>query len=242
MTEYGLYLESGPRQRKTMVHVLDLLGCIVQGPTTADALAVTPDAIRAYLGFMARHGDAVDPQAPFSTAVAAHVMEGPWLGTGDPTPGFAPDFFPLDRAALRTYLNRLAWLGDELQCLARAVSPADLRVEPGQGWSLQRILEHLAGAHCVYLRYTVGKVDRLSEALKAVEHDPGGVADPLASLWRIAGDRWAALTDEERTRLVPSWPGDLDGPTRPAPRLRARVRALAAGVQTDRAVHVGRSQ
>jgi len=48
MTEYALYLESGPRQRKTMVHVLDLLGCIAPGPTTADALAVTPDAIRAF--------------------------------------------------------------------------------------------------------------------------------------------------------------------------------------------------
>jgi hypothetical protein len=31
---YDLYLESGPKRKKTMVHVLDLLGCIVHGPTT----------------------------------------------------------------------------------------------------------------------------------------------------------------------------------------------------------------
>lgn len=203
MTEYALYLESGPRQRKTMVHVLDLLGCIAQGPTTAEALAVTPEAIRAYLGFLARHGDDVDPRAPVSTVVAAHVMEGPWLGNGDPTPGFAPDFLPLDRIQLEIYLDRLGWLGEDLAGLARSVTPEDLRVEPDHGWSLQRILEHVAGAHCVYLRYAVGKVDGLSDALKAVEHEPGGVADPLANLWRIAGDCWAALTDEERTRIVP---------------------------------------
>ena len=49
--EYALYLESGPRRRKTMVHVLELLGCIAQGPTTEKALAATPEAIRAYLRF-----------------------------------------------------------------------------------------------------------------------------------------------------------------------------------------------
>ena len=63
MTEYALYLESGPRRRTTMVHVLDLLGCIAQGPTTEEALEATPDAIRAYLRFLRRHGDVVHEDA-----------------------------------------------------------------------------------------------------------------------------------------------------------------------------------
>ena len=45
MTTYALYLESGPRRRKTMVHALDLLGCVAVGPTTEDALAATPDEV-----------------------------------------------------------------------------------------------------------------------------------------------------------------------------------------------------
>lgn len=37
MTEYLFYLESGPQKRKTMVHVLSLLGCVANGPTTEAA-------------------------------------------------------------------------------------------------------------------------------------------------------------------------------------------------------------
>ena len=88
MIEYSLYIESGPRRQKTMVHVLDLLGCTVHGPTTEEALAATPDAIRAYLRFLRRHFDGVNPEGRFSTMTVAHVTEGVALGNGDPAPGF----------------------------------------------------------------------------------------------------------------------------------------------------------
>ena len=55
MQTYKLYLESGPKKKKTMVHVLDLVGCIAKGPTTDEALNRTPEAIRAYLRFLKRH-------------------------------------------------------------------------------------------------------------------------------------------------------------------------------------------
>src|SRR2546425_682760 len=79
-----LYLESGPRRKTTMVHVLDLLGCVANGPTTEAALEAAPDAIREYLRFLRRHGAAAEPGAPFTTSIAAHVMEGSWIGYGDP--------------------------------------------------------------------------------------------------------------------------------------------------------------
>ena len=82
--EYGLNLESGPRQQKTMVHVLDLLGCIAQGPTTEDALAATPDAIRTHLRFLQEGGQDVQTEDRFMIAVVEHLMEGPWLGNGNP--------------------------------------------------------------------------------------------------------------------------------------------------------------
>ena len=52
MQTYRLYLESGPKKKKTMVHVLELLGCIAKGPITDEALSSTPGAIRAYLRFL----------------------------------------------------------------------------------------------------------------------------------------------------------------------------------------------
>lgn len=41
MTTYDLYPESAPGRRKTMVHVLALLGCVAVGPTSEEALAAT---------------------------------------------------------------------------------------------------------------------------------------------------------------------------------------------------------
>ena len=62
MTTYALYLESGPQHKKTLAHVLDLLGCVVQGDTTAEAVAAAPDAIRAYRNFLKRHGEKLDEE------------------------------------------------------------------------------------------------------------------------------------------------------------------------------------
>ncbi len=90
MPHYPIYLESGPKRRKTMVHVLDLLGCVATGPSTEAALQATPDAIRAYLRFLRRHGEAADLDAPFTTPVAEHITEGQWLGNGSPHPGVWP--------------------------------------------------------------------------------------------------------------------------------------------------------
>ena len=84
MSEYALYLESGPRRRKTMVHVLDLFSCIARGPTTDLTLAATPDTIRRYLGFLGRYGEAVHREDAFTTVVTEHVTGGPWLGDSNP--------------------------------------------------------------------------------------------------------------------------------------------------------------
>jgi predicted RNase H-like HicB family nuclease/uncharacterized damage-inducible protein DinB len=213
MTEYLLYLESGPRRRKTMVHVLDLLGCTAQGATTEAALEAAPEAIRAYLRFLRRHGEAVDSEAPFATPVAEHIMEGGWLGNGDPTPGFGPDFAPLDLADLRIHLRRLGWLQEGLLELIRDLSPEQLLAEPAAGGrAIARIVEHVAESHCVYLRYIVGKVDGLPEALNSVQaaldqprityHDDGLPA-ALSHLWRLSAGSLEAMTEAERTQPVP---------------------------------------
>jgi predicted RNase H-like HicB family nuclease/uncharacterized damage-inducible protein DinB len=214
VTEYSLYLESGPRRRKTMVHVLDLLGCTAQGPTTEEALEVAPGAIRDHLRFLHAHGEAVDPDAPFTTAVAEHVMEGNWLGNGDPTPGFGPDFAPLNAVDLRTHLRRLGWLQEGLVDLIRGVPPEQWGLEPETGGRpIARIVEHVAESHAVYLRYIVGKVDGLSEALREVQtslhvspftlHEVSDLSAALTHLWQLSAARLEAMTEAERTLPVP---------------------------------------
>jgi predicted RNase H-like HicB family nuclease len=203
MPTFALYLESGPRRRKTMAHVLDLLGCTAQGPTTEEALAATPAAIRAFLAFIQRRGEDVDPAAPFDTVVAAHVTEGYWLGNGDPTPGFAPDFDPLDAADLARYRARLAGMRAAVHALVGPLTSAQLRAAPeGPGRTLYAILAH-AAAGSAYLRYAVGRVDGLGEAVRAVEAQPEDIVAALEPCWRITDARLAALREAERTRLGP---------------------------------------
>ncbi len=203
MTEYALYLESGPRRRKTMVHVLDLLGCIAQGPTTEAALEATPDAIRAYLHFLRRHGEAVKPASHFTTAIAAHVTQGVWLGYGDPTPGFAPDFESLNANDLEVYLRRLSWLRGDLLKLIRDVPRQQMLAEPKSGGrSIYHIVEHVAGSECVYLRYLVGKVDGLSDAMRTAKTSPDHLPIALSRLWQISKSRLEILTAAERKQWV----------------------------------------
>lgn len=203
MTHYALYLESGPRQRKTMVHVVDLLGCIAQGATTPEVLEATPEAIRTFLRFLNRHDTQVSPEADISTSIAAHIMEGHWLGNGDPTPGFAPDFQTLTPEDMETYLQRLTWLHADLLDLIRPLSPEKLLAKPeGSGRSIFHILEHMAESQGVYLRYLVGKVPELSEVLKTVKVGPQEIPTALIQLWEITQSRMRATTQEERSQFV----------------------------------------
>ena len=108
MKTYALYLESGPKKQRTMVHVLELLGCVAKGSTTDEAIANTPAAIRAYLKFLKRHSAPVEP-GEFKTKIVEHIMEGQWLGNGDPALVFQFDLIALTPIEIETYLQRLTW-------------------------------------------------------------------------------------------------------------------------------------
>lgn len=201
MTNYALYVESGPRHKHTMVHVLDLLGCVVQGPTTEEALVATPDGIREFLAFLHRHGADVVPNAAFDTVVKEHVTKGSFIGQGNPPDGFAPDFAPLSEDESRALVERLRWMRDDFRAVLERLAPAELAAIPSKGRPVAAIIEHVTGASAGYLRYTVGKVDGLAAATRAANENIGDLA-ALDALWALDGGRWAALTEEERTRTV----------------------------------------
>ena len=201
MVEYALYLESGPQHKHTMVHVLELLGCVLQGPSTDEALAATPEGIRQFLGFLKRHGESVDPNEGFTTQVAQHVVKSSSI-QGNPPDGFPPDFEPFSAEELKVLVERLRWLRHDLTELVSRFDQAGRGGKPAKGRALAAILEHVIDSSATYLRYAVGKVPGLPEATRAVR-ESGGDTAALEGYWAVDGKRWAALTEEERARRVP---------------------------------------
>jgi predicted RNase H-like HicB family nuclease/uncharacterized damage-inducible protein DinB len=168
MTLYHLYVESGPKHKKTMVHVCDLLACVAIGPTTEKALEKTPDAIRAYLHFLQRHGaDVVGPQ-DIQLQIAQHITEGDWLGHGSPYVVFQIDLEPLAREELEEYIQHLHWSRSELVSLIDALSDEQLAEEARKGRPMRAILEHIFGAEYSYVR-NLGKLEGVSGP-GSVEH------------------------------------------------------------------------
>lgn len=215
MTTYALYLESGPKRRKTMVHALDLLGCVATGPTTDDALAATPEAIRAYLRFLRRHGEPGvpdDPDAPFTTEVIEHITEGEWLGNGSPYLVFGPDLEPLGDAEIETYLNRCRWLNEELADWAAQRTAAQLDASPATGGrAAQAVLQHTLGAQGAYLAAALGSAPGFSALASSVERGERDVADALHQCAEMVTERVRATTPEQRAavRSLPAGPRTL---------------------------------
>lgn len=203
MTDYAVYVESGPLQRKTMVHVFDLLGCIARGATTAEALQETPAAIQAFLEFEAKHSGSSAAAEPINIHVVEHVSQGPWLGYGDPVSGFTPDFDVLSFTDLQTYLRRLKLMEEDLLTLAGKI-PLEQRAQtPANGGrSANAILVNLGEGHACFLRYILGKMDEISARMRAVRREPAALLENLAAIWEIANLRMAELNETERNLRV----------------------------------------
>ncbi len=204
---YALYLESGPKQRKTMVHALDLLGCVAVGPTTQDALAATPDAIRAYLRFLRRHGEtAADPTEPFETHIAQHIMEGDWLGNGSPYLLFDADLEPVTDDELEIYIQRAQWMTNALADWAETRSPDELDETGANGGRTSfSILRHVLGAQGVYFASALGGAPGFSALAGSVERGERDIVSALRQSAEMLAARARSVTPEQRSavRILP---------------------------------------
>jgi len=199
MTVYDLHLESGPKRRKTMVHVLDLLGCVATGPTTEQAIEATPDAIRAYRRFLVRHGEPGDPDAPFETRVAAHVTEGDWLGNGSPYLMFDRDYDPVTDAEVETLLARFHGLTEELAGWAEGRTPDQLAAAPeGGGRPARGVLLHVLGTPGGFLAAALGSAPGFSRVAGAADRGELDLPSALRRVDAMAAERVRATTPEER--------------------------------------------
>ncbi len=195
MKTYDVYLDSGPMMKKTMVHVPALLGCTSRGDTTQAALDAAPDVIRAYLCFIARHGENVDPDAQFRIKIAEHFTNSAWPGNGA---AFLPtDVKPLSEREVDALMKRLGGLHTDLRKLTRKLRPVQLNRTPAKGRPILRILSHLC-CEGGYLREVTG-ASRIQREVDEGRLDPN---DALDGLFDLEAARLRAMTAAERTEMI----------------------------------------
>jgi predicted RNase H-like HicB family nuclease/uncharacterized damage-inducible protein DinB len=210
MTAYALYLESGPMRRKTMVHVLDLLGCIANGPTTDAALAATPEAIRAFTGFLSRHGERVATPAKIETSVAEHITEGGFLGNGSPYIIFGPDREPLTPGDIKRYLARFRALREELAAWAAQQSPRALDAAPrDRGRTARAILLHVVATPGAYLSAALGGASGFSRVQTLAERGELPLPDALMRAEGMVAEVVNGTTPAQRKAVIRRPKGDV---------------------------------
>lgn len=221
MATYKLYLESGPKQRTTLVHALDLLGCVAHGRTTQEALAAMPAAISAFRSFMRRNGEAIDDRERFTTRIAQHLTEGEWVGYGSPYIVFPPDLKPITAREIDIFLHRLEAIHGALAGWSEHRSSADLDAKPKEGGRTSAaVLLHVAGAPGMYLSAALGGAPGFSRIHGAAERGEIPTAEALRATAALAVERVRGSTREERSAVR-----SLSGGTRTYT-LRKAVRRL----------------
>lgn len=215
MTQYRLILESGPKRKKTMVHVLDLLGCVITGPTTPVALQYTAAGIADFRHFLRAHGAAA-PDDDITMEVVLHITEGAWVGNGDPTIRFPDDLAALPRDERAALIERMEWMRGDLLALARQIATADLvaRSEAG-GRSIRSILEHICAAEYSYVR-SFGKLPGIAGPGVLERMDHAELLEWMEVLLTAETTLLRDLTDEQMTEALS---GRAHAPT-PRQRLR----------------------
>jgi predicted RNase H-like HicB family nuclease/uncharacterized damage-inducible protein DinB len=194
---YDLSLESGPQHKKTLLHVLDLLGCVVQADTTDEAIAAALDAIRAYLRYLGRHGEKVDPDERIETRLAEHNTEGLFSGQAI----WPQDLKPLAPAALARYVRWLGWSRADLLALVKGVDARRLRATPATGRAMRDILLHVLDADKGYVYALVGPLKAMGEPTNAADRGDLDLRIALQEARAAAIDRLKALTPAERATV-----------------------------------------
>ncbi len=194
---YALYLESGPQHKKTLVHVLDLLGCVVQGDTTDEAVAAAPDAIRAYRHYLQRHGEKLDASTKIETRIAEHNTDGLFSGQAI----WPQDLKPVAPAVLARYLRWLDWSRADLLSLTKQIDEKGLRAKPPKGRSLRDILLHVLDADKSYVYGLVGPLKTMGDPTNAADRGELDLRVALKEARGAAIVRLKTLTPAERARV-----------------------------------------
>ncbi|MEO8456584.1 MAG: hypothetical protein ABI559_02115 [Chloroflexota bacterium] len=206
---YNLYLESGPQHKRTLLHVIDLLGCNVQGSTTDEAIALAPDAIRAYLHVMRHAGEKADPNADFKLRVAQHVIgPGSAIGMDSSLITFDPDLKPVTTRDIETAIARFHAMRETLATWAdsRTAKQLDAKPKPN-GRSARSILLHTMVAG--YTSPLVGTIRGLSATQTAAERGEITLTEGLRRVDTLIAAGLRASTPAQRRAILRSDPNRI---------------------------------
>jgi predicted RNase H-like HicB family nuclease len=209
MKTYNLYIESGPQHKKTLLHVLDLLGCNVQGATTDEAIEAAPDTISAYLRFLKRNGEKLDPKAPFKIRVDQHlIVSGSAVGMDSSLTTFDPDLKPVTPGEIETFVARFHALRKELASWAASQSDKELDAVPKSGGRpARKVILHvlLSG----YISPLVGTIRGLSAVYTAAERNKTPLSAALLEIDRLIAAGLRASTPTQRRAIIRPSPGRI---------------------------------
>ena len=169
----------------------------MQGDTTDEAVAAAPDTIRAYLRYLGRHGEKVDPNAKIETRVAQHNTEGLFSGQAI----WPQDLKPLASSALARYLRWLEWSRADLLALVKGIDDKALGAKPAKGRSLRDVLLHVLGADKSYVYALVGPLKAMGEPTNAADRGDLDLRIALKEARAAGIDRLKTLTPAERARV-----------------------------------------
>ena len=199
MARYATYLEISD-DGLTMAHVLSLAGCTVRAPSREEALQRLPGAIRDYLAWLRRHGEAAPTETePIEIAV---VEESTGLGPftpGDTAALFAPDRDPITPEEMEHHFRLMADSRADLLALVEDLPDEllDWRPDP-QSYTIRRVLRHIGNAEEWYVSRLVSP-----ETLPAEWEDDEGlpILEFLEMERRTALDRLRRLSETERSEV-----------------------------------------
>ena len=200
MPTYRLYLEQGPPlkrvpKRKTMVHVLDLLGCAPKAKSEEEALAATPTAIDDYRRWLRGLGEDV-PLGDIHLDIAERWQgEDSWNGMGYMQEAFQAELTPIAADEVERLVRRLEAMKAVIDAALDSLPSDELTAKPDAGRALSVMALHVADAAHGYVTAGLGRVG-----------EPGSKPDRP---WRVEWDRvmdaiaarLRAMTDDERTRI-----------------------------------------
>jgi len=200
---YRLYLESGPKRKKTMVHVFDLLGCIANGPTSEAAVAAAPEEIRTYLRFLKRNGDDVDPDEPFDVRVEEHIAETAiFIGQGSSYITFGPDIEPMKPNELKTAIARFHAMRETVAKWCARQSGKDLAASPrGGGRPGGKVIEHMLNGSA-YLQSILGSFPGLPSIHRKLERGEVTLPEALRQVDEAVTERLGGATLEQRRAVI----------------------------------------
>ena len=194
---YDLLVETGPQHKSTLVHVPELLGCVVYARTMEDAVDQTPLMIERYVSALRRHGEKVAARSPVTTRVAELSEKGGFIGMAE----FASDLEPVTPAEVTRYGRWLGWSRDDLLREVGGLPRRQLEARPVKGRPIREILEHVLGADKAYVYAAFGVTKSVGDPTNAALRGALDLGVALREA-RLAGiERLRAATADERTRV-----------------------------------------